>query len=136
MAKLFSWCVGKTNALVFLSIVQTLDKITAAYCVCGQVWTDGTGLCLWQAARRPICCCELSIQTWTEHMKFHLTSANKIPTYNMFLIIKTLYKYSSFFFYLRNENYTEKTLLFSSAFEWTLTECLRKPRPHFYCIIN
>lgn len=33
MAKLFGQCVGKTNSLVFLSIVQTLAKFTVAYCV-------------------------------------------------------------------------------------------------------
>lgn len=50
MAKLSGQCVGMNNALACLSIIQTLDKLCAAYCVCGQVWTDGTVLCLWQEA--------------------------------------------------------------------------------------
>lgn len=94
MAKLFSQCVGKTNALVFLSIIQTLDKFTAAYCVCGQAWTDGTVLCLWQAAWRPHCSCELSIQTWTDNMKFHLTFTEKM--YNLFLVTISIIYYSFF----------------------------------------
>lgn len=81
MVKLRGHCVGKTK-----STVQILDKFSAACCVCGQVWTSGTVLCLWQAAWRPAGYCELFIQTWIDNMKLHLTSNMKMPKCILYLV--------------------------------------------------
>lgn len=73
MAKLFRQCVGKTNALVCLSIIQTLDKFTADTVCVGRFGL--TAQCF-VSGRQPggQASCELSIQLWTNNMKLYLTS--------------------------------------------------------------
>lgn len=72
MAKLFSQCVGRTNALAFLSMVQTLDKFTASLCVWAGLDWQHSALSLAGSLKARLLLWTLHTNLDRQH--YHLTS--------------------------------------------------------------